>query len=45
VRGGAEEGRLDPEAVDAVLAATGHRLRQRARELPDGLTKHKLDDG
>jgi hypothetical protein len=24
VRGGAEEGRLDPEAVDAVLAAAGH---------------------
>ena len=30
----AEEGRLDPEAVDAVLAAAGHRVQKRPRELP-----------
>ena len=30
----AEEGRLDPEAVDAVLAAAGHRVPKRPRELP-----------
>jgi DNA-binding NarL/FixJ family response regulator len=43
VRGGAEEGRLDPEAVDAVLAAAGHCLRQRPRELPAGLTERELE--
>ena len=39
----AEEGRLDPEAVDAVLAAAGHRVRQRPRELPAGLTERELE--
>jgi DNA-binding CsgD family transcriptional regulator len=39
----AKEGRLDPEAVDAVLAAAGHRVRQRPRELPAGLTEHELE--
>jgi HD-GYP domain-containing protein (c-di-GMP phosphodiesterase class II) len=39
----AEEGRLDPEAVNAVLAAAGHRLRQRPRELPAGLTERELE--
>jgi len=39
----AEEGRLDPEAVDAVLAAAGHRVRQRPRELPAGLTQRELE--
>jgi HD-GYP domain-containing protein (c-di-GMP phosphodiesterase class II) len=39
----AEEGRLDPEAVDAVLAAAGHRVRQRPRELPAGLTGRELE--
>jgi HD-GYP domain-containing protein (c-di-GMP phosphodiesterase class II) len=39
----AEEGRLDPEAVDAVLAAAGHRVRQRPRELPAGLSKRELE--
>ena len=39
----AAEGRLDPEAVDAVLAAAGHRVRQRPRELPAGLTERELE--
>jgi DNA-binding NarL/FixJ family response regulator len=39
----AEEGRLDPEAVDAVLAAAGHRVRERPRELPAGLTQRELE--
>jgi len=39
----AEEGRLDPEAVDSVLAAAGHRVRQRPRELPAGLTERELE--
>mgnify|MGYP000386125681 CR=1 FL=1 len=39
----AAEGRLDPEAVDAVLAAAGHRVRQRPRELPAGLTDRELE--
>ena len=38
-----EEGRLDPEAVDAVLAAAGHRVAQRPRELPSGLTQRELE--
>ena len=37
------EGRLDPEAVDAVLAAAGHRVQQRPRELPAGLTERELE--
>ena len=39
----ADEGRLDREAVDAVLAAAGHRVRQRPRELPAGLTARELE--
>jgi HD-GYP domain-containing protein (c-di-GMP phosphodiesterase class II) len=39
----AEEGRLDPDAVDAVLAAAGHRVPQRPRELPAGLTERELE--
>jgi HD-GYP domain-containing protein (c-di-GMP phosphodiesterase class II) len=39
----ASEGRLDPGAVDAVLGAAGHRSRQRARELPGGLTVRELE--
>src|SRR5207244_273185 len=38
-----EDGRLDPEAVDAVLAAAGHRVPKRPRELPGGLTKRELE--
>ena len=38
-----EEGRLDAEAVDAVLAAAGHRIRERSRELPAGLTERELE--
>jgi HD-GYP domain-containing protein (c-di-GMP phosphodiesterase class II) len=37
------EGRLDAEAVDAVLAAAGHRVAVRARELPAGLTRRELE--
>ena len=32
----AHEGRLDPDAVDAVLAAAGHHVPPRPRELPGG---------
>ena len=39
----AEEGRLDPEAVDAVLNAAGHHVRERTRELPAGLTERELE--
>jgi HD-GYP domain-containing protein (c-di-GMP phosphodiesterase class II) len=39
----AEEGRLDPEAVDAVLAAAGHLVSKRPRELPAGLTPRELE--
>ena len=39
----AEQGKLDPDAVDAVLAAAGHRVRQRQRELPAGLTERELE--
>jgi HD-GYP domain-containing protein (c-di-GMP phosphodiesterase class II) len=39
----AEAGRLDAEAVDAVLAAAGHRVWQRPRELPAGLTGRELE--
>ncbi|HMI98371.1 MAG TPA: HD domain-containing phosphohydrolase [Gaiellaceae bacterium] len=38
-----EKGRLDPEAVDAVLAAAGHQVPQRPRELPSGLTQRELE--
>src|SRR5881227_2319704 len=34
----ASSGRLCPEAVDAVLAAAGHRVAKRPREMPAGLT-------
>jgi HD-GYP domain-containing protein (c-di-GMP phosphodiesterase class II) len=37
------EGRLDQGAVDAVLAAAGHRVSQRPRELPAGLTERELE--
>jgi HD-GYP domain-containing protein (c-di-GMP phosphodiesterase class II) len=39
----AEAGCLDPDAVDAVLAAAGHRVRERPRELPAGLTERELE--
>ena len=39
----ADAGRLDQEAVDAVLAAAGHPARQRPRELPAGLTERELE--
>jgi HD-GYP domain-containing protein (c-di-GMP phosphodiesterase class II) len=39
----AGEGRLCAEAVDAVLAAAGHRVARRPRELPAGLTERELE--
>jgi HD-GYP domain-containing protein (c-di-GMP phosphodiesterase class II) len=39
----AKDGWLDPEAVDAVLAAAGHRVVDRPRELPADLTERELD--
>jgi HD-GYP domain-containing protein (c-di-GMP phosphodiesterase class II) len=39
----AQEGRLDPDAVDAVLEAAGHRVPQRPRVLPAGLTERELE--
>jgi HD-GYP domain-containing protein (c-di-GMP phosphodiesterase class II) len=38
-----DEGRLDSDAVDAVLAAAGHPVRRRPRELPAGLTDRELE--
>jgi HD-GYP domain-containing protein (c-di-GMP phosphodiesterase class II) len=37
------EGRLAAEAVDAVLAAAGHGVSKRLRELPAGLTERELE--
>jgi HD-GYP domain-containing protein (c-di-GMP phosphodiesterase class II) len=37
------EGRLEAEAVDAVLAAAGHRIPKRPHELPAGLTRRELE--
>ena len=39
----AREGRLDADAVDAVLNAGGHRVPPRARDLPAGLTERELE--
>jgi HD-GYP domain-containing protein (c-di-GMP phosphodiesterase class II) len=39
----ADEGRLDPEAVHAVLTAAGHRVSQRPGKLPSGLTQRELE--
>ncbi len=39
----ADEGRLDPDAVAAVLAAAGHKVAERPRELPAGLTPRELE--
>jgi HD-GYP domain-containing protein (c-di-GMP phosphodiesterase class II) len=39
----AAEGRLEPEAVGAVLNAGGHRVREQPRELPAALTKRELE--
>jgi HD-GYP domain-containing protein (c-di-GMP phosphodiesterase class II) len=39
----AQEGRLDPDAVHAVLQAAGHRVSKRPRELPAGLTPRELE--
>jgi HD-GYP domain-containing protein (c-di-GMP phosphodiesterase class II) len=40
---GASEGLLDRDAVDAVLAAAGHRVARRASGLPAGLTQRDLE--
>jgi HD-GYP domain-containing protein (c-di-GMP phosphodiesterase class II) len=42
LRGEAAVGRLDPEAVDAVFAAAGHRVTRR-REGPAGLTPREVE--
>ena len=39
----ATAGRLDGDAVDAVLNAAGHRVQERPRELPAGLTDRELE--
>jgi HD-GYP domain-containing protein (c-di-GMP phosphodiesterase class II) len=39
----ATQGRLDPDAVDAVLAAAGHHVPKRSPELPAGLTQRELE--
>ncbi|HEX3279378.1 MAG TPA: HD domain-containing phosphohydrolase [Thermoleophilaceae bacterium] len=39
----AKEGRLDPEAVDAVLTAAGHLVPTRPTERPAGLTPRELE--
>ena len=39
----AREGRLDPDAVDAVLESAGHRVAKRPIELPAGLTPRELE--
>jgi DNA-binding NarL/FixJ family response regulator len=41
--GDASEGRLDRDAVAAVLAAAGHHVSECARELPAGLTPRELE--
>ena len=38
-----DEGTLDAQAVDAVLAAAGHRVSKRPRELPARLTGRELE--
>lgn len=42
LRAGVKQGRLDAEAVDAVLAAAGHRVPRR-REGPAGLTVREVE--
>lgn len=42
LRGEARAGRLDGEAVNAVLAAAGHRMRRRV-EQPGGLTQREVE--
>jgi DNA-binding NarL/FixJ family response regulator len=39
----ADEGRLEREAVDAVLAAAGRRVTRRPPDLPGGLTGRELE--
>jgi HD-GYP domain-containing protein (c-di-GMP phosphodiesterase class II) len=39
----ASEGRLDRDAVDAVLSAAGHHLAKRPSSLPAGLTQRELE--
>jgi DNA-binding NarL/FixJ family response regulator len=38
----AKDGWLDPDAVDAVLAAAGHSVATRPRELPADLSEREL---
>jgi DNA-binding NarL/FixJ family response regulator len=37
------EGRLNGEAVDAVLGAAGHRVRRLRRDWPAGLTSREVE--
>ncbi|MBN1530139.1 MAG: HD domain-containing protein [Thermoleophilaceae bacterium] len=39
----ADEGRLDPDVVDAVLGAAGHSVAERPKELPASLTPRELE--
>ena len=39
----ASEGRLDPDAVAAVLGAAGHRISKRRQDLPGGITPRELE--
>jgi HD-GYP domain-containing protein (c-di-GMP phosphodiesterase class II) len=43
LRGEAEAGRHDPEAVDAVLAAAGHRSERSRPVHPDGLSEREVE--
>jgi DNA-binding NarL/FixJ family response regulator len=43
LRTAALDGRLDPDAVHAVLLAAGHRVQRRPRERPAGLTGRELE--
>ena len=42
MRADAQAGKLDVEAVEAVLAAAGHEVRRR-REWPAGLTRREVE--
>jgi HD-GYP domain-containing protein (c-di-GMP phosphodiesterase class II) len=43
LRGEVREGRLNGEAVDAVLGAAGHRVRRLRRDWPAGLTSREVE--
>lgn len=39
----AQQGQLDPDAVNAVLSAAGHKIAEQPRTLPAGLTDRELE--